>query len=133
MATSSCDVSSFGLHGNCDCDRERLLSHSIYSMQPINLRGGHVDGIQFDYIKDNFAKLCEPVQRMPFLWTGRIPLIGMRRETAVIVDGKWARFSGFITNIDPPPTKEETGKLSVPFSCGCRDRSCKFRNGVKRV
>ena len=70
---------------------------------------------------------------MPFLWTGRIPLIGMRTETAVIVDGKWARFSGFITHIHPSPTKEEKRKLSAPFSCGCRDRSCKFRNGVKRA
>ena len=133
MSTTNCDAQSICLHGNCHCDGERLLSHSVNSVQPINLRGGHVDGIKFDYIKDNFAKLCEPVQRMPFLWTGRIPLIGMRTETAVIVDGKWARFSGFITNIDLPPTKEEKRKLSAPFSCECRDRSCKFRNGVKRA
>ena len=111
-------------------------SYPTKAVAPIKLlRGGHVDGIKFDYIKDTEAKRFEGIQKIPFLFTGRIPQESMRTETEVVVKGVRARFSGVISEIHPPPTKKELKNLSRPFSCGCRrnDPTCKFRNGVKRA
>eukprot|EP01084_Bolivina_argentea_P186601 321605_1 len=82
-----------------------------------------VDNITFMFIKDDFSKLCEPVQNVPFLYTTKQPVIGQRTETAAEVpDAGWCRFSGIITHIHAPPTEAELKELSKPwinFMCPC--------------
>lgn len=113
-------------------------SYETPSSGLITLQGGHVDGIKFDFITDDNAKRFEPIQKIPFLFTGRIPQNGMRTETQVVVKEITARFSGIITKIHPQPTKRELKELSAPYSCDClgtrgHDPKCKFKNGIKRA
>lgn len=66
--------------------------------------------IQFKdgFIKDDWAKLCEPVQRTPFLWTGRKAEVGQRTETQIAAtNGSWCRLSGVVTHVGEMPTLEE--------------------------
>eukprot|EP01084_Bolivina_argentea_P144881 254091_1 len=90
------------------------------------------DNITFQFIKDDFCQLCEPIQKKEFLYTGKIPAAGMRTETQVNVsDAGWARFSGVITSINDPPTKKELSQISEPFTCPCNDENCALKDGVK--
>ena len=84
--------------------------------------------IQFcdGFVKDHFAKDCEPFQRpYQFLWTGRQARVGQRTETQVNAGGQWCRLSGVITEVGPLPTMEEYKPSECDGSCGdpdCWDR-----------
>ena len=89
------------------------------------------DGITFQFIKDDFAKLCEQVQEREFLYSGKVPVAGMRTETQIEVSQVgWARFSGIITAIHDPPTQQELETICKPFECLCNDSECLVKNGI---
>ena len=68
--------------------------------------GATVDGITFQFNKDELAKSCESIQKASFMYTGKAPPVGIRMETQAEVHGAgWARFSGLITTVHDPPTK----------------------------
>ena len=71
------------------------------------------------FIKDNVAKMCENIQKVDFLYTGKIPKIGQKTETQISFLGyKWFRMSGEIIHIYPEPA-EIVGSLFI--ECG-RDK-----------
>ena len=60
------------------------------------------------FIKDEWAKLCEPVQQTQFLWTGRKAEVGQRTETQIsTAEGNWCRLSGVVTHVGDMPTLDE--------------------------
>ena len=60
------------------------------------------------FVKDDFAKLCEPFQGGEFLWTGRKPKVGQRLEIQVTFDNDaWCRVSGVLTELGSYPSVEE--------------------------
>ena len=90
-----------------------------------------VDGITFEFNKDCFAFECEPVQNREFLYTGKVPAVGMRTETQCEVSGVgWCRFSGIITEIADPPTKKELKRINKPFDCPCNEPDCLLKDGI---
>ena len=77
------------------------------------------------FVKDVFAKQCEPFQRpYEFLWTGRRARVGQRTETQVNTDGGWCRLSGIVTEVTALPTVEEW----TPPLCDCGRAECAAAN-----
>lgn len=77
--------------------------------------------IQFDdgFVKDDFAKMCEPFQKPhEFLWTGRPARVGQRTETQVDIGNHWCRLSGVVTEVGPIPAFEEWNPPDCGDSCG---------------
>lgn len=62
------------------------------------------------WVKDEFARLCEPIQKCDFLYTGKTPAIHQKLEIQVMYEGTWFRMSGEITEICDPPADEEINK-----------------------
>lgn len=67
--------------------------------------------INSGFIKDDFARLCEPVQKVNFLYTGKKPVVGQRTETQFTYHNLWFRMSGVVTYIYPEPSQTELEEL----------------------
>ena len=64
--------------------------------------------VQKMFVKDDFAKKCEPVQKHAFLYTGKEPKVGQRVQIQLdLPNGRWGRLSGEVTSVAPPPSDEE--------------------------
>ena len=74
--------------------------------------------IRDGFIKDEFAKQCEPYQRpYEFLYTGRLPEVGQRTETQITsLNGNWCRLSGIVTEVGELPTFDMWVTVSFYFS-----------------
>lgn len=57
--------------------------------------------------KDEFSRLCQPVQGRLFLLRGKEPAVGQRTETQVTLGSAFCRLSGVVTGVDPPPSAAE--------------------------
>lgn len=72
------------------------------------------------FVKDDFAKLCEPVQRAPFLYTGVVPKIEQRLQIQFdFPDGSWCRLSGEVIWVGELPTISEQDASHGYFWCDC--------------
>lgn len=85
----------------------------------LTAEGGTFDGYE-GFVKDDFARRCQPVQQRPFLMTGVPPAVGQRLEIQMTrqSDGMWFRMSGLVTLVDDAPSPPE-GVVSPQFPCGC--------------
>mmetsp|Transcript_26838 Transcript_26838/g.45740 ORF Transcript_26838/g.45740 Transcript_26838/m.45740 type:complete len:185 (-) Transcript_26838:528-1082(-) len=105
---------------------------------------------QEGYIKDEWAKLVEPVYRSvegrAFLYTGVKPAVGQRTETQIIIQpssstsfengASWCRLSGIVTDVGPLPstatgednTKENKENASGTYYHGQTVTSYAFLN-----
>ena len=69
------------------------------------------------FAKDAFAILCEPLQRLPFLITGRAPALNQRVEIQVTpTQSGFARMSGIVTGLGPVPSDAEVLAMNDPPS-----------------
>lgn len=99
-----------------------------------NSAPNEVDGIVFEFNKDCFAISCEPIQKLPFLYEGKVPAVDMRVETSCLFPGHefgWCRFSGAITKVHGPPTAAELAEMPPPFQCDCGQPDCKLAEATE--
>jgi hypothetical protein len=71
------------------------------------------------FVKDDFAKKCNAIQVMDFLYTEKRPKLGQRLEIQVsFSNNRWCRLSGIVTEIGNLPTYDEwivaTSTVPVP-------------------
>jgi hypothetical protein len=102
-------------------DEDVLMDFSLKETTEVRDEILFVEG----FLKDGFAKLCEPVQGRSFLYTGKRPTVGQSTETQLTFgNGEWCRLSGVVTAVGRMPTlkkwKSNTSyQACVKGQCTC--------------
>ncbi len=69
------------------------------------------------FAKDDFARMCDRAQPIPYLFTGRVPALDQRVEIMVTpTQFESARMSGIVTGLGPAPSNEEFLAMNDPPS-----------------
>ena len=90
------------------------------------------DGVHNGFVKDDFARMCAPVQGKPFLSTGSRPKVGQRLEIQMSVEAAdvseetqgqmtWFRLSGLATFVEGRGVTRGLGVPCPDLPCGCGD------------